>query len=718
MSERRRTFSEFWYRIASQQVALRPQVRVHRQYWRGEPWFLLEDPFNNQFHRVRPAAWDFLVRLRPGRTVQQAWEECLEEHPDDAPGQEDALHLLAQLYAANLLHFDLPPESEKFFERYRKRRDREQRSVWLNLMFAKFPLWDPDAFLRRLMPLARVCFSPAGFAAWLAAVIWAVKIGLDHWDALREQTQSVLAPGNLFLLYVGMALVKAVHEIGHALACRRYGGEVHTMGIMLLIFTPVPYVDVTSSWAFRERHRRVWVAAAGMMSELLVAAGAMAVWAATGPGIVHSLAYNMIFIASVSSLLFNGNPLLRYDAYYILSDLLDLPNLYARSARQLRWLAERYLFGRRAAHSPAQGVGEGMWLAAYGVLSGAYRLVVFSAMILFIAQRYLVAGAVMGAVCVVSWILVPAGRLAAYLVSGPAIERRRPRAVGVTAALAAAAIALLGLIPFPHRFLAPGIVQAVDRAEVLNATAGRLAEILTPSGASVTNGQPLARLADEDLDHQIAAAGAGLEQSLALQRKALQEATEDLETLGRYIGAVQARLGRLREDRSNLVVRAPMAGVWFAPELADAAGLRFARGDRLGVVADPAAYRFSAIVSQAEASRLFDGGLRRSEVRLKGRAGAPLAVDAQAILPAQRERLPSAALGWRGGGDVQVSWTDAEGTKTAEPFFEVRAAVRPRPDVRLLEGRTGRICFTLAPEPLAEQWLRRLRQTLRKDRGG
>ncbi len=147
--------------------------------------------------------------------------------------------------------------------------------------------------------------------------------------------------GNLVLLYLGLIFIKTVHEFGHAIFCRKYGGEVHVMGVMLMIFTPMPYVDATSSWSFRERYKRVLVGAAGMIVELFVAALATFVWAKTAPGTLHSLAYNMMFVASVSTLIFNINPLLRFDGYYILSDLIEIPNLNQRATGQLTHLSPK-----------------------------------------------------------------------------------------------------------------------------------------------------------------------------------------------------------------------------------------------------------------------------------------------------------------------------------------------------------------------------------------
>src|SRR6185436_12555238 len=189
---------------------------------------------------------------------------------------------------------------------------------------------------------------------WLAVVGTALKVAFDNWDALRSQSQGVLAPGNLPLLYVGLVLIKALHEFGHAYFTRKFGGEVHVMGILLMIFTPVPYMDASASWAFRSKYQRLLVGGAGMIVEVFFAAIAMFVWANTGQGTVHSLAYNIMFVASVSTVLFNANPLLRFDGYYMFSDLLEIPNLSQRAMQHLRHIGERWLFGLKKSETPAR----------------------------------------------------------------------------------------------------------------------------------------------------------------------------------------------------------------------------------------------------------------------------------------------------------------------------------------------------------------------------
>jgi len=711
------TFSESWFRIANQRISLRPHVEVRRQRFRGERWFVLEDPFNNQFFRVRPVAWGFLARLTPDRTVESVWEECFEERPDEAPGQEEVIRLLAQLYSANLLHSSLAPDTAKLFERYRKRKQRETRAYLKNIMFARIPLFDPDDFLKRIMPLAKLCFSWFGAIVWMAVVIGALKVAVDRFGDLKTQGQGILATGNLVWLYVSLVLIKTLHEFGHSAACRRFGGEVHTMGIMFLLFTPIPYMDATSSWAFRSRWQRALVGAAGMIVEVFIAAIATYVWANTGQGVLNSIAYNMMFIASVSTVLFNANPLLRFDGYYILSDLLDIPNLHQRGTALLRHLWESRVFGIKDTHNPARTRRETVWLTIFSICSNIYRVFVFSAILLFVADRFLILGVLMAVVCLISWVLIPAGKLVVYLASSPKLERTRPRALMISAGLIAALILVLDVIPFPHRFRAPGVVQAVQHTVIVPATNGILAEILTPNGSKVEAGQPLFRFENTELEIQIRSAEAELAQSRALELRALERQTADLQPIATRTRAVEELLAMLRDRRDSLLLKAPHAGDWIAPDLDDLAGSWVVRGTPVGEVVNTDGIYFAAIVSQDEASRLFTDEIGEAFVRLKGQAGEEVSVSSRLIVPAERQNLPSAALGWRGGGEVAVDTQDNSGVKASEPFFEVRATLVPKPEVALLQGRSGIVRFELPSEPLVRRWIRKLRQVLQNRYG-
>jgi putative peptide zinc metalloprotease protein len=714
MAAPNRLFHESWHRIAEQKIGLRSTVRVQRQMFRGERWYVVQDPFTNQFYRLRPATWAFVARLNRVRTVDQAWKETLRRDPDTAPGQGDVIELLAQLYHANLLHYSLPPDSARLFERYRKRKQRELKASLSNIMFFRVPLFDPDALLKALMPLIKIIIGPIGALLWLAMVGFGIKLAIDNSASLLVQTQGILAPSNLALLYLGMVIIKSLHEFGHAFAVRRFGGEVHTMGVMFLIFNPLPYMDATAAWAFRNKWKRVFVGASGMIFEVFVAACAMIVWAHTGSGILNSLAYNMMFIASVSTIVFNINPLLRFDGYYILSDLLDIPNLHQQARQHLVYLVERFAFGCKKAETPATTGKEGTLLALFGVLSSLYRVVVFTGILLFVADRFLLAGIIMALVCVMSWLIVPSVKLVRYLASSPRLERVRMRAAAVSLGTAAAVVALLYFCPAPVNFKAPGVLKAKQYSIVASEVQGAVREVIAPSGSRVAPGDPLVRFVNPELEWKIEEAEAALRENRTRFQRAMQERQADMKPITSRIDFFEKQLERLREQREALVLRSAMHGVWVSPNLEDLVGMWLPRGTPMGQLVNDSLFLFVSVVSQEDGSRLFEDEILNTTVRIRGQADTELAVAAYTSIPMEQTDLPSSSLGWAGGGDIAVKTDDRQGTTSAEPFYEVRALLRESDAPNLLHGRSGKIKFDLPMKPLLHQWSRKLRQIIQK----
>ena len=714
MTGQAKLFHESWYRIADQRISLRPNVVVRRQVLRGEKWYVVQNPLSNQFYRLNPGTYEFVSRLSASRTVEEVWKEAQDRDPENAPGQGDIIELLAQLYHANLLHYNLPPNSEKLFERYKEKKQRILKANLKSIMFFRIPLFDPDALLQRLLRFIRLLISPVGVAVWCLVVVAGLKVAIENFPELRVQSQGIMAPSNLLFLYIGLVIVKTLHEFGHAFAVRRFGGEVHTMGVMFLIFSPLPYMDASSAWTFRNKWQRVFVGAAGMIFEVFVAACAIFVWVYTGPGVVHSLAYNMVFVASVSTVLFNINPLLRFDGYYILSDLLDLPNLHQHSARHLKYLVEHHAFGCKNCETPATTRREEVLFTTFGILSGIYRIFVFSMILLFVADQFLLAGMIMAVVCVVSWVLVPMVGILRYLGSSPRLYRTRTRAIAVCSATFAILFSFLFLLPFPNSFKAPGVLKSTDYVIAVNKASGQIAEVIATSGERVNSGDPLLRLTNEELELEIRESQAGLDEAHAQHRKAMHNQQADLDPIAGRIAFYEKRLRRLRQEQGDLIAKSDVRGIWVAPDLEDRIGMWISRGSPLGELINDDHFYFVSAVSQADVSELFAQGIRKAEVKLAGQASVPMVVTEYATIPMEQTHLPSVALGYAGGGDIAIDTRDAQGVKTSEPYYQVRASVQSDPEVALMHGRSGRIRFSLAPKPLAWQGWRKLRQLVQK----
>src|SRR2546426_4875888 len=346
-------FSASWYRVAALKPRLRSHAQIHRHQYRGDTWYVLQDLSMERFVRFSPAAYSVIGLMDGLATVEQIWDAACTRLGADAPTQDEMIQLLSRLYQTDALQCDVAPDTRELLQRYEKQSRRQRQNRIFSFFSWRFPLLDPDRFLQSFLPLVRPLFGWVGAIIWLAAVVPAVILFAAHWtDITQGVLDRVLLPENLIFLWLLFPVIKTFHEFGHAFATRIFGSEVHEMGIMLLVFTPIPYVDASSAWAFREKWRRVVVGLAGMLVEVFIAALSLFVWLNAQPGAVRTLAYNAIFIAGISTLVFNANPLLRYDGDYILADVLEIPNLRSRSSAYLSYLCERYLFGNVHSEAP------------------------------------------------------------------------------------------------------------------------------------------------------------------------------------------------------------------------------------------------------------------------------------------------------------------------------------------------------------------------------
>ncbi|MDZ4814860.1 MAG: hypothetical protein SGI71_01170, partial [Verrucomicrobiota bacterium] len=660
-------FSESWYRVSRQHVALRPGVDMQKQYFRGETWYVLSSRFNNQFYRIPPEAYAIVVRLDGRKTIETIWKEVLSHDPDNAPGQEEVIQLLSALYQANFIQADLPADSTRLFEKYTKQKKNELQSQIFNFLFLKFPLWDPDRFLQKTLPIIGRCMSSVGVLVWMVVIGLALKIVIDNFDLAREQSEGFLAPQNWLLLYISTVFLKTIHEFGHAYACRKNGGEVHTMGIMLVLMTPMPYVDASSSWAFQNKFKRAFVGAAGMICEFFVAGLATMVWINTQPGIVHSLSYNMMVAASISTLIFNINPLLKFDGYYIFSDLMELPNLQERAMGQVKYYFETIGLHLTDSWSPASTGREAAWLVTFGVSSGVYKVFVLTSILFLLANQFLGIGFFLALIFSVVWLGMPIYKLGKYIVTDPRLEKKRTRAVGLVYGTTGALLLFFGLVPWSNSITAPGLVETVDAGKLFSAVPGYYRATLTPSGTFVTNGQPLIQLENKELEMEIEGNQAVLKKVRAKQQVAMTGQYSSLAALRNQVDTVDRQLERLAEQKHNLTILAPRAGIWVSPRIDEMRGFYFERGMPVGEVLNQKSFRFSAVISQQQADYLYNQPLKGASVRIIGQAGLKLKVEKLVVVQGQQETLPSSSLGWMAGGPIEVS-QDPSGTQAKEPF--------------------------------------------------
>lgn len=716
MSQNESLFSESWHRVRSQKVRLRPTVHIRKQAFRGQIWYVIEDPFNNKFFRFRPQAYAFIARLNEHKTVEEVWQQCLEEAPESAPGQSEVIRMLSQLYQSSLLVSDLSPDAARLFERYNQQKQRELKGKLLSILFIRIPLFDPDRLLNALIPLTGFLFSRFGFILWSILVLMGLKTVAENAGALYDQSQGMLAPDKLFLLYASFIVVKILHEFGHGLITKKYGGEVHTAGVMLMVFNPIPYVDATAAWAFRERWKRILVGSGGMIVELFLAAIAAFVWSATDEGLLNGLAYNVMFVASVSTLLLNINPLMRFDGYYILSDLTDTPNLHQRSSKHFLYLFERYIFGHKQAQGTAESSKEGWWLSLFAIAGWCYRLFIFAVILWFVADRFFGLGFLAAMIGLVTFVVVPLVKFLKFLIYEPRIEEIRARAQAISAATAVVLIAFLTALPMPYAFRSEGIVQVMPHRAVFAQSPGILRDVYRQSQEWVEAGEPLFALENDELAIEREAAAGELAEYRALLEVAMNDPSirRPVES---QIAATEKRLERIERDIQNLQFRAPIAGLWVAPRLEELKGSFLGRGSGIGYILDPQSHELVAVVNQRNARHLFNDEVRQASIRVPGQAENRVLLKNLRFIPAEQYRLPHASLGWMGGGPIEVATDDPNGTRTVDPFFLIRAEIdtaTTNSPPTLTHDLRAQVRFSLPPTPLFQQAYQLIRQLLQE----
>ena len=701
--------SSNWYRVAGLRPRLRSHVRLHRHAYRGEVWYVLEDRVGGRHHRFNLAYHRALHLMDGRRTLAQVWALLTAELREDSPTQEELIQLLGQLHGADLVQCDVTPDVAELFER----RGRQQRQKWFgrvgNPVGIKLPLFDPDRLLTWLHARLRPLANARGIALWLAVVLPAVVLAVVHGRELTgDAAERLLAADNLLLLAVLFPLVKAAHELGHGLACKHFGGEVHEAGLMLLALYPVPYVDVSNAAACPGKWGRALVGAAGMLTELFIAAVAFYLWLALEPGLARAMAYDVALLASVTTLFFNANPLLRYDGYYILADVVEIPNLGQRANRQWQHWVERHVFGVRGAEPPPATPGERRWFFWYGPLSFVYRLVVSLSIAVFVAGRFFLVGVVMALWTLVLSVLWPAFKGLRALATGPQFADRTTRVRSVMAGTAIVLALLLFALPLPRHTLAEGVLWLPEKAILRAGSAGFVRQVLVAPGSVVQPGQAVIEAVDATLAAQMEAQAAKVEEAQGHYDAAWGVQQARAEQLVEELRREQGVAARLEEQAAQLTVRAEVGGLLLIAAADDLPGRHVRKGEVLGQVrtGEPPLVRVVVPQAEVDAVRL---DTRAVEVRLATHGAQVWPASMVRGVPGAVRQLPSAVLGSRGGGEAVLDPRDDKGLTTLESLFEFELRLPDGvPDHYL--GSRVHVRFTHAAEPVGWRGLRALRR--------
>jgi len=559
----------------------RDDLQITFQSYGDRPCYLLEDPLNGQFFQIGEVEHAIISQL----DGEVETSEVLAHHPELAPEQAQQL---CQWLLTNQLAYFFDYKTQTWQLLPARKPLSQQLARYFNPLFIKIPLGSPDRLMNHLFSGVRWMLGWPFFWVWLLVCCTGVYQVAANWPRFLQAAEGLLSIYNLLLLVAAWVLTKIVHELFHGFVCKKYGGHIHQAGILLILFMPLGgYVNASASWRFTSRWQRMHVSAAGMFSDLWLGALAAWVWAYTDTGLINYLAYNIVIITTIGTLLFNANPLMRFDGYYILTDWLDIPNLYTSGQRYIQYLGQRYLLGL-AVKLPQWRADHAWIIKSYGVAAWIWRWFIMFVLLVLATTLLDETGMVLA-------VLAAALTLGIPLVRGVTRVARHPRKITVMRRLALITVVGGGLLlisltqlTWTSTITVPAVVDYADATLLRAETAGFVRKIYVQAGETVTAGQPLLQLDNAEL---VAEA-----QDLALQieQQTLQQA-HYLKTkeLGSY-QAVGAQIKQLRRewlDRQRqvlaLTVVAPHDGTVIAAHLPELIGTYLPRGELILTLADP-----------------------------------------------------------------------------------------------------------------------------------
>ncbi|MFT7228672.1 MAG: putative peptide zinc metalloprotease protein [Methylophilaceae bacterium] len=703
-------FSENWHRVAHLKPKLRDNVIVKRQHWRKQLWYLLTEKMTGHQHRINTAAYQFIGRCNGTLTVQQVWDTLLLHQKDDAPTQDEVIELLARVNQQELVQYKDIADTAGLFKR-RNNRVSQKRQSYLNPFSIKMALGNPAPWLNKLDHIAQFIFQPMTLLICLSLILFAMLIAGSEWSAITAQaSQHMLTPRYLTLSIICFPLIKAIHELSHGLAVRRWGGEVHEFGISLLVFVPAPYVNASAANAFPLRHQRIVVSAAGILTEMSIASIALILWLNVQPGLIKDLAFVTMFIGSVSTLLFNGNPLLRFDGYYVLSDFLDIPNL---STRSNQYWSEKFRSLMTTTSISSQEIvrGEKIWLILYAPLSFAYRLIISFIIILWLGEKWLLLGVLATLYMIFTLLLRPVFKGASQLMakSTPGEELNRVRR-NIT--LAGMSVFILFLIvPLPFSTVAPAVAWLPEKAQIRPQEDGFIKALPVINGQLVKAGDLLATIENPKLNKKKMNLLSKLDGLRTDQFQLLISNPAKAQNITQEIISAERELAYIEKKISGLTIKAQVDGELVMPKQKDIINTYIHRGENVGYIFEETPIKVRAVVAGKDA--YFVRNMTNNvNVWLVESPREKYQVQMTLDMPSATRILPSASMGDKAGGTYVTDPSDKHGTKVLEPVFLFDLTLLDSSMQRV--GGTAYVRFEHDAMPLAEQLYRRANQLFLK----
>ena len=710
-----------------------PQIFAGRAYW------AIKDPVRLKYFHLNDEEYCVFEALDGTASLAGIREKFERRFAPRRLALAQIQSFLGQLHQEGLILADARGQSHELLERGRLQRWRARIASLSNVLAIRFRGFDPQRFLDWLAPRCRWLFTRGTLSVSFLIVTTAIALVASHFDAVTARLPDLrvlLDPSTVLCLSLALALTKVLHELGHALACRHFGGECHEMGLLLLVFTPCLYCNVSDAWMIESKWKRAAIGAAGVCVELVLAAVCTFLWWFSEPGLVNTLCFNVMLICSVNTLLFNGNPLMRYDGYFVLSDFVEVPNLAQEAATVLRETAGELALGVPAQHADEHSPIRRILLSVYAIASALYRAVVICGILWFLHStlkpyRLEMLADVLALIVLGGLVAGPLRRTGRFVNQAYGSHQMKSRRALTSSLIAIIGIAACLFIPFPHRVAAPAMVEPGSARHVYVTIAGTIVRG-AQSGERVRESETVAVLENLDLQLEIARLqGQRNEQKLHLANLKHRQtrdvaAAAQIPTATEALADLEERLERRIEDEKRLVVKAPASGTilpvrqkprsyttgeletWSGLPLDEAnRGSRLETGTLLCQIGDPARLEASVVLDQRDVEFVRAGQEVRVQLDqspdkvLSGTIMEVAEIDLK-ITPA--ELLPE--------GTVPTRQDESGVLRPVSTMYQARVSLAGS-DSSILIGQAGRAKIYTAPLSFAKRLSRYLSHTFR-----
>ena len=688
-------------------VKLRPDLVVQPQFYEGMTHYVVKDPLALKYFRFKIEEYFLLEQFDGQQTLQDVKKAFERKYRPQTISIEDLTRFVAQLHEAGIIQIDSPEQAKVLIRRRRKNRWRKVWAFLANILFVKIPVIDPERLLTRMYPFFRWIFTSYFVTASVGLMLAAITLVVSQWDLFYSKLpefQSFFNWWTIFSFWISLAVVKIIHEFGHGLTAKHYGGEVHEMGILFLVLTPALYCDVTDSWLLPNKWHRIWISAAGIYVELFLASIATFVWFYSEPGLLNSLSMATMFICSINTVLFNANPLLRYDGYYVLADWLEIPNLRIKSTQFFAYLIQEKVLGLEIPVQSYLPRSRRILFVTYAIASYLYRWLVTFSIIYFLSQVLKPYKLQMISYTLAVGSLVPLAGMPVYQIfkflrtPGRLRKVKKARAAGFAVAFAALVAGIL-LIPTPLRIQGTLVLMPAKPDEIYTEVDGQLVELNVRDGDWVKKDTVIAKLinhekqkefiqkqADHDINfykHQWYNQSPERE-NRAMARQYLQ-AAEELEPI---LAKITEQLGKLtlvatRDGQIMSVPHEDIPGRWLHPETV---GAWLKPGKPFCEIGDPHHLTAHLIVDQSDIDLVRLG--RRAWVKIYGRAETTYLSEVGEIATRNRDDIPP-ELSQMAGGEIAGKADPKTGAiKPQTAVYEVIIPIE-NPNLTLLPSLRG-----------------------------